>query len=450
MSIDIARRVHNHNFRLDPYVRSLLDTDFYKILMAYFIWKHFPDVGVTFTMKNRTKSVHLPDVISEEDLRAQLDYVKNLHFTEPELIWLQGNTFYGQKGIFPGEFIDALRGLKLPDYQLSVVKSGIGTEYLLEFTGSWFEVTLWEIYALSVVNEAKARAGMANMSAYQLRVLYANATAKLVRKLKNLRDADVPRIAEFGTRRRHGFLWQEFAIEAMAEELGNNFIGTSNALHAFRMGLPAIGTNAHELPMVVAALARLNDGSAESLFRSQYDVLELWQKTYEGNLLVALPDTFGTTQFLENAQEYFPDIHKWSGFREDSKDPYVGAEEKIAFWSSVGANPKEKLQLFSDGLDSDLMIELHRKFGGRIRDGYGWGTLATNDFRDCHPLGMNTLDPISVVCKVSRVTDMLTNKSIGAVKLSDNYEKATGPEHEISVYRNVFGTKGVANTPVIV
>ena len=452
MSIDLARRVHDHNFHLDPYVRSLLDTDFYKILMACFIWKWHPDVGVTFRMRNRTRSVRLSREIPMQELHDQLEHVMGLRFTEPELIWLQGNSFYGQKNIFPGAFIDALRGLRLPPFELDVDPET--RDYELTFTGTWLETTLWEIYALAVVNEARSRAAMRGMSQYQLRVLYANATAKLVTKLKALREAGVPRIAEFGTRRRHGFLWQEFALEAMAEELGDGFIGTSNALHAMRMGLPAIGTNAHELPMVNAALARIRSEQAgpeeadEALRLSQYEVLDLWQRTFDGKLLVALPDTFGTTQFLRGAPDRFPDIRGWTGFREDSKDPFEGAEEKIAFWRGLGCDPREKLQLFSDGLDVEQMIRLHESFGDRIRDGYGWGTLATNDFRGCDPRGGTALDPISLVCKVSEVTDLPTGRTISAVKLSDNYEKATGAPDEVARYRRVFGSDGLANAPV--
>jgi len=450
MTTDLAQRIHNQNFRLDPFVRSLLDTDFYKLLMCYFAWKHFPDTAVTFTMKNRSAAkVKISDTVSEADLRAQLDYVRSLRFTEGELIWLKGNTFYGQEGIFPGDFIDFLRGLQLPDYTLEIGADG---DYAINVTGRWAEVMLWEIYILAVVNEARARAGMANMSRYELKVLYANATAKIVGKLKDLREEGVPGIAEFGTRRRHGFLWQDFVIEAMQEELGDNFIGTSNALHAMRRGLPAIGTNAHELPMVIAALARIRfPGDKGQLFRSQYDVLKLWQETFSGRLLVGLPDTFGSTQFLKGAPGAFPDIAKWTGFREDSKDPFVAGEEKIAFWKALGVDPREKLQLFSDGLDVEEMSRLHRAFGGRIRDGYGWGTKATNDFRGCDPRGKTVLDPISVVCKVSNVIQMDGDDVVGtapAVKLSDNYEKATGPAAEVAAYRDVFGADGVANIPV--
>ena len=42
MIINLARRAHDHNWELDPITRSLLDTDFYKLLMLQFIWKHFP------------------------------------------------------------------------------------------------------------------------------------------------------------------------------------------------------------------------------------------------------------------------------------------------------------------------------------------------------------------------------------------------------------------------
>ncbi|MEP3667801.1 MAG: nicotinate phosphoribosyltransferase, partial [Roseibium sp.] len=333
--IDFADRIHNHNFRLDPYVRSLLDTDFYKILMAGFIYQWYPKTRVTFTVKNRSVAkVRLRDVISREELHAQLDYVRSLRFTEAELIWLQGNTFYGQKGIFSGEFINALRDLRLPDYSISIGEDG---DYLIHFTGTWLETTFWEIYALAVLNEAKSRAGMANMSHYELKVLYANATSKLVGKLKRLKEAGVPRISEFGTRRRHGFLWQDFAIEAMQEELGDNFSGTSNALHAMRRGIPAIGTNAHELPMVIAGVSRLTaPDDKDALRNSQFKTLDQWSQTYGGNLLVALPDTFGTTQFLRQAPEAYPAIKEWTGFREDSKDPFVGAEEKIAFWEGLG------------------------------------------------------------------------------------------------------------------
>ena len=66
------------------------------------------------------------------------------------------------------------------------------------------------------------------------------------------------------------------------------------------------------------------------------------------------------------------------------------------------------------------------------------------------PRGGTELDPISVVCKVRYVTDHVTGKTASAVKLSDNYEKATGDADAVDFYRETFGAEGVKNAPVIV
>jgi nicotinate phosphoribosyltransferase len=49
---------------------------------------------------------------------------------------------------------------------------------------------------------------------------------------------------------------------------------------------------------------------------------------------------------------------------------------------------------------------------------------------------------------VSEVTDLPSGRTISAVKLSDNYEKATGAPEEVAHYRRVFGSDGLANAPV--
>ncbi|MCB8835658.1 hypothetical protein LJD42_29370, partial [Escherichia coli] len=102
---DIARRVFNHTWKLDPIVRSLLDTDFYKLLMLQMIWGVYPKVDATFTLINRTTRVRLGDEIDEEELRAQLDHARTIRFSKKEMIWLGGNTFYGKKQIFEPDFL---------------------------------------------------------------------------------------------------------------------------------------------------------------------------------------------------------------------------------------------------------------------------------------------------------------------------------------------------------
>ena len=439
--MDFAKRAFDHSHQLDPIVRSLLDTDFYKLLMGQFILERYPHVQVTFSLANRTRRVRLADDIPEAELRAQLDHVRTLRFRENELIWIAGASFYGQARIFRPPFIEFLRGLRLPAYELAKEDG----QYRLTFSGDWAEVTWWEIHALAIVSELRARIAHRRRSEMELDFLYARAKSKLLSKLWKLKALPDLALSEFGTRRRHGFLWQEWVVLAMAEVLGGAFVGTSNALLAFKHGLEAKGTNAHELPMVLAALAP--DDAA--LKGAQYELLAQWQEAYSGNLLVALPDTFGTTQFLRDAPDWVD--QRWRGFRPDSKPACEGGDEIEAWLRARGQDPRDRFVLFSDGLDAHIdgfaphgedIGAIHRHFEGRIGRAYGWGTNATNDFRGCDPRGEDLFDPVSLVCKVTAANGR------PAVKLSDNYEKASGPAHEVARYRRVFGTEGVRNIPV--
>jgi nicotinate phosphoribosyltransferase len=460
MIVNFAERAHNHNWELDPVTRSLLDTDFYKLLMLQFVWKHFPKTHVSFSLFNRKCEVRLAELFPVQEIAQQMEHVRKLRFRKSELVWLAGNTFYGRRGIFEPAFLEWLeRDFKLSDYALSV-KDG---QFQLSFDGLWTETTMWELYALSIVDELKTRAGLKRLSEFGLDILYARAKTKLWNKIESLRGVPGLSVADFGTRRRHSFLWQEYVVSAMASNLGRGFIGTSNAFLAHKHDLEAIGTNAHEIPMVLAALATDDD----ELKASQYRVLDLWQRTYEGALRIMLPDTFGTTQFLEGAPNWVAD---WTGQRIDSKNPYIAGDEYIEWLKAHGRDPQDKLIIASDALDVDDILGLHAYFGGalqagatsgdfrsaadfhdqkkwtpgrRIRFSAGWGTLLTNDFRGCDPSGGGGFDPISLICKVSTVEGRT------AVKLSDNYAKALGTPAEIDRYRRVFGTAGITNAPLV-
>ena len=249
--VDIATRVWNHKWKIDPIVRSLIDTDFYKLLMCQSVFRNRPDTRVTFSLINRTTRIPLADLIDEGELREQLDHIRTLRLRRGESTWMRGNTFYGKRQMFTPEFMDWFEGLQLPPYHLERV----GDQYELTFEGSWPEVMLWEIPALSVLMELRSRAVLAKMGKFELQVLYARAMTKLWEKIERLQKHPDLRIADFGTRRRHSFLWQDWAVQAMQEGLGATFAGTSNCLIAKNRDLEAIGTNAHELPMDYAALA---------------------------------------------------------------------------------------------------------------------------------------------------------------------------------------------------
>ncbi|MGV8953467.1 MAG: nicotinate phosphoribosyltransferase, partial [Cypionkella sp.] len=241
--VDIATRVWNHKWKIDPIVRSLIDTDFYKLLMCQSIFRNKPDTNVTFSLINRTKTVRLAELVDEGELREQLDHVRSLRLTRGESTWLRGNTFYGKRQMFRSDFMEWFEGMRLPDYHLEK-RDG---QYELTFEGPWHEVMLWEIPALAVLMELRGRAVLEQQGRFELQVLYARAMTKLWGKITQLRELEGLRIADFGTRRRHSFLWQDWAVQAMQEGLEEKFTGTSNCLIAMRREVEAIGTNAHEL-----------------------------------------------------------------------------------------------------------------------------------------------------------------------------------------------------------
>ncbi len=422
-TVDIAARVYNHKWKIDPIVRSLIDTDFYKLLMCQSVFRNRPDTQVAFSLINRTTRIRLADLIDEGELREQLDHVRGLTLARGESTWLRGNTFYGKRQMFRPDFMEFLENLRLPAYHLEK-RDG---QYELTFEGSWPEVMLWEIPALAIIMELRSRAVLKDMGRFELQVLYARAMARLWEKIEDLRELGPDlRMADFGTRRRHSFLWQDWCVQALVEGLGDQrFIGTSNCLIAMRRDIEAIGTNAHELPMVYAALADTD----EELRQAPYRVLADWHEEHEGMLRIILPDTYGSKGFLDHAPDW---LAGWTGIRVDSGDPVEGAEMAIRWWQERGEDPRDKLIIFSDGLDVAKVGELFQRFRGRVKVSFGWGTLLTNDFRGLVP--GDGLAPFSLVCKAVAANGRPT------VKLSDNPEKATGPKDEIARYRRVFET----------
>ena len=327
--------------------------------------------------------------------------------------------------MFDPVFLDYLASFRLPPYELSR-RNG---EFELRFPGLWRETTLWEIPALAILSELFARAAVNGLSHLQVETLYNGANAKLwdkVKRLQALAQEGPLAISDFGTRRRHGYLWQRWCIECLREGLQQSFIGSSNVKFAMDLGVEAIGTNAHELPMVYAALAESDEG----LLQAPFKVLADWAKLYDGDLRVLLPDTFGSANFLAAAPNWAVD---WAGARPDSKPPIEAGEELIEWWKRRGRDPVAKRIILSNSMAIESIESAVRQLRGQAKVSIGWGTNLTNDFSGCWPreLGMKS-KLASIVCKVVEAEGRPT------VKLSDNPGKFLGPLEEIARYERVF------------
>lgn len=425
-------------------IQSILDTDYYKYLMAFFIWSNplYRDTIVTFKLIIRDKRVRLADVIPESALREQLDECMKLVINPAECSFVGGMTLSDNKTIIiPGDFLAALRQMRLPPYDLKVENG----EYVLTFTGPWWKVTWWEIIAMAIVSELYYYFSIKNagLSEFEVMTTYAGMIKKVQDKIAIIRSEPGLRFALFDTRRRHSRYMQEMTMDIMRSEIPDQCVGSSSVLLSMKHGSNnPIGTNAHELPMVKACLAGDNIDRIRS---AQYEIIKEWYDMFGHDMSIMLPDTFGTAQFLAGAPTWM--AHQCKGSRLDSMHPDQATDLHVRWWEREGVDLQTKLILPSDGLDAQDMVDHYRRNGNKIGTmSFGWGTLAGNDCRGVWPRneGADLFRPFSMACKVVEAA------GVGAVKLSDNPSKATGPEDRVKLFKEIFGVEGAEERKVIV
>lgn len=388
---------------MKPIIKSLLDTDFYKFTMGQYAWKYYPKVKVKYAFKNRTEGIELGDFIDKGELLEQLDNVRSLRFSFVELIYLK------ELGIFSNDYIAFLNTLVLPPVYVDI-KDG---KLSIETEGTWAEAIFWETFILSIVNELYYKHWSHNKAGY-----LGEFNERLTNKIYKINKHNF-KFADFGTRRRYSQRIQEEVIQRLKDDVYNDsFLGTSNVYLAKKYDINPIGTLAHELPMV---LAGINDYSLEVLKASHDKMLTLWEYMYGKDLSIALTDTFGTDFFFRDLSKEKAKF--WKGLRQDSGDPFEFGKKAIKFYKSMGINPKEKVIVFSDGLNVNTILKLEKAFKDKFITSYGWGTNLTND------LGYA---PISIVVKAVEANGR------PLIKLSDNLAKAIGDKKTMEKYKKVF------------
>ncbi len=392
-------------------VQNLADVDFYKLTMLQFIWAHFGETVVTFRFHNRTQ-VDLLEYIDPGELEHQLARVTRYRF--PKWAARELRRSYGH--LFRQEFVDWLVELRLP---MPTVRIDPEEGLVVEATGRWVEVMLWETITMCIVNRLYFLAKMRELGLKESDVLEegrARASIKFNR-LGMLYPG--LRFVDFGTRRRWSFRHHRALLLQAAHEACGALACTSNVYLGLKFGLPLVGTMAHELPMAFQGIFwKLDEGSDRLL--SQKKFWQMWEKFYGGHLTVALPDTYGNDFGLSDFEEF---AARWAGVRHDSGDPFEFGEKVIAFYERLKIDPKQKLIVFSDGLTESLMEELWDRFHERIQVSFGWGTHLTND------MGCGLL-PLSIVMKLVAV-HLPDGTTVETVKLSDNPGKATGPTDKV-------------------
>jgi len=383
--------------------------DYYKATMGQLEFERHSDIEVTFELKNRA-TLNLSDFVSAEELQARLDTLRG-GWSPEEIAYLASLQNQDGTAQFSESYLDFLADNPLPPVTVNYDAEG---DLNVSTTGSWPLVTFWETVVMSELNELYF-ANKLSSEGTTLDTLYAEGDRRLDEKIKLLKSRPDILFSDFGTRRRFSYEWQKHVIERIATELPDNFMGTSNIYLAHELGLKPIGTFAHELPMVYAALA---DAHGDNPLDGHNQVIQDWQTQYKGDLSTALTDTFTSDYFFTDFTA--EQAATWRALRHDSGDPIEFGEKVIGFYDKLAIDPHEKTIVFSDGLDIETIIRLADTFAGRINVIFGWGTTLTND------LGVKANN---FVMKATAANGTPT------VKLSDTSGKHTGPAEKIELYK---------------
>jgi len=342
-------------------INSLLDTDLYKLTMMQSALHQFPTVEVEYEFRCRNEAVWTEEIVSR--IRSQINAWCGLRFTPEELDYLRTIRF------FKKDFVDFLKFYQPNKNHVRVYFEN--NELKIKVKGPWYLTILFEVPVLAIVNEVYFMDHSRSNSS-----LWKDGWARIDNKYDIAEEKGFS-FADFGTRRRFSFYWQDACIQTMKKL--PNFIGTSNVYFAKKYNLKPVGTMAHEYIMVGQGLENV------SLRNSQKAMLQSWVDEYRGDLGIALSDTLGIDAFLKDFDLYFAKLY--DGLRHDSGDPYEWAKKVIKHYRKLGINPKTKTLVFSDGLTFEKAAEISNDGIAEISNvRFGIGTNLTNDFEEITPL----------------------------------------------------------------
>lgn len=366
-------------------LKSMLDTDLYKLSMQQAILELYPATQVEYCFYNRRPS----DTFGEkfvEALKTQIQEMALLGLTSDEARWLAKTCPYLKPA-----YIEYLRNYRFNPDEVSV-KDEDG-QLVLSIVGPWHRTVLWEVPLMATISELYFQ--------FHSDWNYDGQARRAIDKARRLSDAGCY-FADFGTRRRRSYETQSLVVHAFAPHK-SRFVGTSNPHLAMIFGTKPIGTFAHEWVQGHSVLG--------SMRHANRDAMEAWSKVFRGNLGIALTDTYGSNAFFDDFDVFYAKL--FDGVRHDSGSPFSFADKTVAHYKKLRIPPSTKTIIFSDNLNVEKAIEIQKYCDTLgIRCSFGIGTNFSNDFD-------GELKPLNMVIKLIRLD------GVPVVKLSDDAGKET-------------------------
>lgn len=320
-----------------------------------------------------------------------IDYVKNLHFTEADIAYLES------LGIFKPAFLDYLRDFRFTGDIYAIPEGTVifPREPLVKVIAPIMQAQLIETALLNIINHQS---------------LIATKAARIVRAAKG--DG----VMEFGCRRAQG---PDAGIYGARAAMIAGCVGTSNVLCGQIFDVPVSGTHAHSWIMS---------------FPDELSAFRAYAKLYP-DACILLIDTYDTLDSgLPHAIQVFKELReqgihpKRYGIRMDSGDlAYLSKKVKAAL-DAEGFT--DAIISASNDLDENLIGSLKEQ--GATINSWGVGTnLITS--KDCPAFGG--------VYKLAAIWSETEQRFLPKIKISENAEKITNPGDK-KVYR-IYDLQGM-------
>ena len=363
------------DYIMKPIINHFTDNDLYTFTCMYYILQKYPRAETEYQFFDRRNTCYPKGFDSL--LRQQLEHLSEVVITDEERDFMT-RTF----PFLPYWFINVfLRGYRFNPSELSIHQDAEG-HLDIRVKGKWWSTIMWEMPILSTISELMHQLN-GDAEKYNAEAEY----EKSLQKGRRIWESGLT-LGDMGTRRRFSFQHQERVIDALIQsyeevkaETGGHcgkFTGTSNVYLAMKKNIPCLGTMSHQC----ISFEEIVSG----VFECNYNVMSKWSEVYDGNVGIFLYDCFGDNVFFNNLSKRM--AMTFCGLRIDS-----GVEEEqvdliVEKYKQLGIDPMTKQAVFSNGLDIDRAIEIHRYCQGKITDSYGVGTFITCDVTDCKPMNI--------------------------------------------------------------
>ena len=393
-------------------VTHFTDNDLYTFTCQYYILMRYPRAEVEYSFFDRNGTVYPKGFAAL--LQEQIDGMRNVVCTQEEADYMRDTCYF-----LPLWYFTFLKGYRFNPKEVHISQDEEGHLHI-KVRGKWFSTIMWEMPILSSISELM-HILQGDIDGYDAELEARRAWDKAVKIFSNGLT-----FGDMGTRRRLSFDHQEMVIRTMktvyeSQEWPGIFTGTSNVWLAMKYGTKCLGTMSHQLISF--------EENVSGVFECNFNVMRKFSDVYDGDNGIFLYDCFGDKVFFSNLSKRMAMMYK--GLRVDSGNEEEQTEKIIAKYKSLGIDPATKQVVYSNGLNIDRAIEIHKYCAGRVLDSYGVGTFLTCDVTNCKPM--------NIVVKLTscRITEL--REWHDCVKLSCDKGKTLGNPDKCAYLQSVIG-----------